>query len=394
MSSFSVPLVKIREILPHNNANALEIARVFDWHVVVQKGRYVAGDEVVYVPVDSVLPPDLENKIFPPESKIKLRNSRVRSIKLRGQISQGMIIDLEDVVPFLGVDRVRRLGTYEENEDLSSDLGIVKYEPPAEELPSFMSLTPKKKKGNPEFKKYTDIENFKYYDRMFQDGEEVYISEKLHGTSFRAGWFPMVADTMWKKVKKFFGYLPEWEFCWGSRTVQIQIKGSHSGVHIESQGVNFDDVYTKIVKQYDLKERLPKGYAVYGEIVGDGIQKNYSYGCGQGEHKLYVYDVMINNVWQNHDMFRATIEGLNNQIMSWNGTYSHFPIQRVPELYVGPFSKEIADKLRDGDSVVGNQKVREGIVIKPVIEATCSIGRKVLKYVSDAYYLKDNTDFH
>lgn len=394
MSSFSVPITEVREILPHGNANALEIAKVYDWNVVVQKGRYKAGDKVIYVPVDSILPWELENRIFPPESKIKLRKSRIRSIKIRGQISQGMIIDMEDVrekiAPFQSTWR------YESDIDVSEYLGITKYEPPAEELPSFMSLTPKKKKGNPEFKKYTDIENFKYYDRMFQDGEEVYISEKLHGTSFRAGWFPMVADTMWKKVKKFFGYLPEWEFCWGSRTVQIQIKGSHNGVHIESQGVNFDDVYTKIVKQYDLKERLPKGYAVYGEIVGDGIQKNYSYGCGQGEHKLYVYDVMINNVWQNHDMFRATIEGLNNLLRartSW-GQLPHMSLQRVPELYVGPFSKEIADKLRDGDSVIGGQKVREGIVIKPVIEATCSIGRKVLKYVSDAYYLKDNTDFH
>lgn len=398
MSSFAVPITEIREILPHDNATALELAKIYDWQVVVQKGRYKAGDKVIYVPVDSILPSDLENKIFPPESKIKLRNSRVRSIKLRGKISQGMVLDIEDVqeqiFPF------QKSWDYENDLDVAGFLGITKYEPKETEIPGFMRVQPKKKKGNPEFKKYTDIENFKYYDRMFQDGEEVYVSEKLHGTSFRCGWFPMVADTLWKKVKKYFGYLPEWEFCWGSRTVQIQVKGSHGGFTSLDQGVCFDDVYTKIVKQYDLKNRLSKGFAIYGEIVGDGIQKGYTYGCKQGEHKLFVYDLMISDQWQDYDMLIDTISGFNDKL----GGYSDRDpedetklIKIVPMLYVGPFSKDIVDKLRDGDSVIGGQKVREGIVIKSAKETTCSIGRKVLKYVSDAYYLKnqeEGTDFH
>lgn len=405
MSSFAVPITEIKEILPHDNATALEIAKVYDWSVVVQKGRYKAGDRVIYVPVDSILPWELENKIFPPESKIKLRHSRVRSIKLRGKISQGMIIDLEDVSNdgMIALDSTKY--SYIEITDpdvleynFADTLGITKYEPPAHSIPAHMRVgaAGKPKPTNPHFKKYTDIENFKYYDRMFQDGEEVYISEKLHGTSFRVGWFPMEANTLWKKVKKYFGYLPAWEFCWGSRTVQIQVKGKHSGVNIPSQGVSFDDIYTKMVKQYNIREILPHGYALYGEIVGDGVQKNYLYGCGQGEHKLYIYDIMIDGQWQDHDMFKATIEGINASSTRQYGSLAFNPLQTVPNLYVGPFSKEVVDKLRDGDSVIGGQKVREGIVIKPVKEAVCSIGRKVLKYISDAYYLKnqDGTDFH
>lgn len=396
MSSFAVPITKIREILPHDNATSLEIAKVFDWNVVVQKGRYKPGDQVVYVPVDSILPWDLENKIFPPESKIKLKKSRIRSIKIRGQISQGLIIDMEDIQEL--VFPFQKTWAYPEDMDVASELGITKYEPPVSELPGLMKVGApgKPKPTNPHFKKYTDIENFKYYDRMFQDGEEVYVSEKLHGTSFRAGWFPMEANTIMKKIKKFLGILPAWEFCWGSRTVQIQVKGKHGGVNIPSQGVSFDDVYTKMVKLYRLKELLPEGIAVYGEIVGDGIQKGYTYGCGPGEHKLFIYDIMHNGEWQNYDMFKALIEGLNNRSTAIQGSLSFIPLQTVPELYTGPFKKEIVDKLRDGDSVIGGQKVREGVVIKPMKEETCSIGRKVLKYISDAYYLKnvDGTEFH
>jgi RNA ligase (TIGR02306 family) len=390
MSSFGVKITKIKAIEQHENATALEIARVYDWTVVVRKGEFKPGDRVVYIPVDSILPTELENKIFPIGSKIKLRNSRVRSIKLRGAMSQGMIID--PTAPDLDLPKMN-LEDYLEV-DISDKLGIIKYEPPVNDLPWHMKVK-SKKKGNPEFKKYTDIENFKYYDRLFQDYEPVYVSEKLHGTSFRAGWFPMKADTIWKRIKDYFGFLPKWEFCWGSRTVQIQVKGTHQGFHDETQGVNFDDVYTKMVAQYDLKNRIPIGYAIYGEIVGDGIQKGYTYDCGPGEHKLYLYDVMNTTTGYYLDYYKDGYEG--QEI-----TEDMFPVmcyamglERVPELYVGPFNANIINKLRCGPSTFKSQPVSEGIVIKPMVEKVCSIGRKVLKYINDDYYLqKDGSDFH
>lgn len=389
MSSFNVPITTIREIQVHPNATALEVAKVYDWNVVVRKGEYKAGDNVVYVPVDSLLPQNLEDKLFPPGSKITLNKHRVRSIKIRGQISQGMIISMDDVQDELAP--FQKEWHYGSDIDVSTFLGITKYEPPINEIPSHMKVK-SKKKGNPAFKKYTDIENFKYYDRLFQDYEHVYVSEKLHGTSFRAGWFPMQADTIWKKIKKFLGVLPKWEFCWGSRTIQVQVKGSHGGYYNPNQGVDFGDVYTKMVKQYDLKKRIPKGFALYGEIVGSGIQKGYTYGCAEGEHKLYIYDVLdtIDNTWL--DYFKENSDKPLFPLLVYE-----MGLERVPELYVGPFNRNLIDAFRDGPSTLGDQSVREGIVVKPMIEKTSSIGRKVLKYISEAYYLKnqeDGTDFH
>lgn len=388
MSTFKVEIVEIRDVKVHPNAHSLEICEVFGWNVVTQKGRFQTGHLAVYIPVDSLLPWDLEQKLFPPESKVKLHKSRIKSIKLRGQVSQGMLIGLDEVDLFDST-----LG-----EDVTETLKITKYEPPAIELPDHMQAK-KKWAVNNNFKKYTDIENFKYYDRNFQDGEMVYISEKLHGTSFRAGWFKNEPNSLWKKVLNFFRMLPEYEFCWGSKNVQIQCKFYHAGYYDI-------DVYSKIVKQYDLKNCIPKGYAIYGEIVGDGIQKGYTYGCKAGEHKLYVYDIMKDEKYLSYytegTTFAGPYEGPADDAFTLHGPeecfqvmVNQFGLEPVPFLYGGPFDRKIVDGLRDGDSLVGGQKVREGIVIKPVIEQQSSFGRKVLKYISEAYYMvQDGTDFH
>lgn len=384
MSTFKVEVVEIKEVLPHGNADRLEIAKVYDWSIIVQKGRYKSGNKAIYCPVDSILPYELENKIFPPESKIKLTKSRIRSIKIRGIVSQGMLIDLSEI----------DFGEYEVavGEDVTTLIGITKYEPPVNDIPNHMKAQQKRAK-NSNFKKYTDIENFKYYDRVLQDNEEIYISEKLHGTSFRAGWFLNEPNTLWKKFINLFGLLPKWEFCWGSRNVQIQNKIIHNGYYDV-------DVYTKIVRQYDLKNRIPKGYAVYGEVVGDGIQKGYTYGCGPLEHRLYVYDISYYGQWLNYNTVQIPVltddEAEFPPQITFLQALDLMKLQGVPCLYVGPFERSIAELHRVGDSLIGGQKVREGVVIKPVIERSAtSMGRVVLKFINDDYYLlADGTDFH
>lgn len=381
MSTFKVPLTTIKEVLSHPNADRLSIAKIYDWHVVIQKDKYKVGDAVIYVPVDSILSQELEAKIFPPDSKIKLNKRRIRSIKIRGYVSQGMIINPNEVAGLFEVDW-RKLLTYED--DVSQELGITKYEPEVKDIPKQMQAKAKKK-GNSFFKKYSDIENFKYYDRIFQDDEQVYISEKLHGTSFRAGWFPMEVNTLWKKFLKLINKLPAWEFCYGSRNAQIQDQLlGHPGFKSEAQGVNFGDVYTKMVNQYNLKDIIPEGYAVYGEIVGEGIQKNYTYGCKNGEHKLYIYDIMFEGKWLDYPAFKRNLDRIG--------------LTPVPKLYLGPYKRETLDKLRDGDSTIADQKIREGVVVKPVVETVAGCGRKILKYISEAYYMKqaetDGSEFH
>lgn len=364
MSSFKVPLTKVLEVKPHPNADRLDIIKIYDWQVVTGKGNFSVGDNVIYVPVESILPQDLEERIFK-DSKIKLNKHRVRSIKLRGQISQGLAVHTKDV--FFNFNSMDDYMGFTDECDLAVLLGITKYTPPVVEMPKHMQVK-KKKKGNPNFKKYHDIENFKYYDRSLQPDMDVYISEKLHGTSFRCGWFKTEANTWYKKLKKLLGLLPAWEFCYGSRMVEISSKLYYSGYYGE-------DIYGKIAHKYNLRQVIPEGFAIYGEIVGPSIQKGYTYGLK--EHKLFVYDIMDTNEnrYLDYPQFKRSVSNLG--------------LNRVPELYVGPWNKEKADELRKGLSTLTDEHIREGIVIRTLLEQkTGSLSRLILKYINDDYYVK------
>ena len=174
MSTYKVPLTKILEIKPHNNADRLEICVVYGFEVISAKGTYQVGDVALYVPVDSILPQDVEDVLFPPDSKIKLDKHRIRQIKIRGMASQGMLIK-----PDLFADK---LGMLELETDYAEKLGITKYEPPIKE---FVGGTQKQGTPNPKnhplFTKYGGLDNIKWYPSMFQEGEEVIVDEKIHG---------------------------------------------------------------------------------------------------------------------------------------------------------------------------------------------------------------------
>jgi len=362
VSTLKVEVVRIQSVEKHPNADSLDLITINGWNVVSRKYIYKEGDLAVYIPIDSVLPESIENKLFPEGSKITLQKGRVKSIKIRGAISQGMLAGFD----VLGI-KERPEGT-----DLTKELKITKYEPPLPDYQSAITSVKKSKRlDNSNFKKYTDIENIKNYVNLFQENQQVYVSEKLHGTSYRAGWSKKDVSTFWPKVIRFFlkiiGLWKEYEFVYGSRNVQLQ----------HSEGEN---LYKKICDKYLIKERLTYGEAIYGEVVGPGIQKGYSYGLPIGEHALYLYDVQINGKYLSHKEFKEWCDKRG--------------FERVPEMYVGPYNHKMIMSMRDGDSFIGKQKVREGIVVKPVKEETCITGRKVLKAISDIYLLKDPSDFH
>ena len=376
MSTHRVEVVSIEAIIPHPNADRLELVQVKGWQCVTGKGNFKIGDRAVYLPVDSVLSAELETELFPPDSKIKLHKSRIRSIKIRGTISQGMVIPAAEILP---ADLAVEVG-----DDVADFLGVTKYEPPEAEFQAGPSNPKKggKSQTNPNFSKYTDIENVKNFPRAFAEGEMVYMSEKMHGTSARYGYVPrFYGDTasgalrrLWDRfVGIFRGGDALYDYVFGSRNVQLQ-DGRKGPFYKEN-------VYAKIGEQFRFEDILEAGECVYGEIVGSGIQKNYAYGCAESEHKFFAYDVMVDGRWLNHREFAQFCDSRN--------------IPRVPELYVGPYSKAVELQHRDGDSTVGGQKIREGVVIKPVVEDNIlGGGRLVLKSISDAYYLEDNSDFH
>lgn len=364
-STFAVTVQDIKALENHPNADRLELATILGWQCVVQKGALKVGDKVVYFPIDSILPQDIEEKIFGPDSKVKLTKSRVKTIKLRGAISQGLAVPLT----VFGLKASIPVG-----EDLTEAFKVKKYEPPAKDLPAHMGVKKEKALENPNFHKYGGIENFKNYPDVFKDEELVEITEKIHGTHFRCGYVKTVANTLWKKILKFFGKLPEYEFVYGSNNVQLQHRWLNSTYYDTN-------VYAKITMQYNLKDILKPGEVLHGEIYGSGIQKGYTYGCKEGEHKLVVFDIKKDGEYLGTRDFQEFVQSRN--------------LPSVPVLYNGPFSKTHAKSLTVGNSVLEpTQKTREGVVIKPILNEKCLMGRKMLKLISDEYLLGDNTDFH
>lgn len=373
-STFKVPLTTIQEIFPHPGADRLEYAKCYDFNVVVQKGKYNVGDVVLYVPIDSILPQWLEEQLFPADSKIKLHKSRVKQIKIRGGYSQGMIVPYECLTPLKHFDLE---GVHIEL-DFSKELGITKYEAPAARYQQSLVKKRNKPLENPYFHKYGGIDNAKWYPDLFVEGEEVSITEKIHGTHVRFGYAPFVANTLWKHIKKLFGFAPTHEWVYGSNNVQLQNRSGFKGFYGE-------DVYGQTLAKYGLKDKVLPGELFNGEVYGDGIQGGYEYGCKGGITKLVLFDMKLQTTessdYLNVDEFQKVC--IDREL------------PMVPELYRGPFSKELAKSLTIGDSVLApSQKVREGVVIKPVVEKQCYMGRKMLKMISEKYLESDQTDFH
>lgn len=102
---------KITKITPIDGADMIETATVLGWEVVIKKNEYSVGDLCSYVQIDTVVPE------LPQYEFLRERKYRVRTIKLRKQISQGLILQLPE-------------GEWNEGDDLTEILGIVKYEKP------------------------------------------------------------------------------------------------------------------------------------------------------------------------------------------------------------------------------------------------------------------------
>lgn len=365
----------MENVIPHPNADKLDLVNVRGWQVISQKGKFTKGDSAVYLPIDSVLPPEFESWLFPPDSKVTLTKSRVRTIKLRGAISQGMLISIPAIHSYIGEDKVRKL-SFEYGADLTSVLGITKYEPPTREQNALAGAGKRagKYQRNPNFHKYTDIQNVKNYNKVFTEEDVVYMNEKIHGTNARAGWVKRYTKGFWGWVKKVL--LGEYQFVYGSHNVQLQDKMNPKCFY----EVN---VYAEAVQEYNLKEVLQPGEVIYFEIYGDGIQKNYTYGCRPNERKIVVIDVEVNGEYLGYPELKEFCF-LRKLPMS-------------PPLYLGKFNLDLMKEKIKGNSVLApRQKVMEGGVIRPAFtEERGYMGRKILKLISDDYLLqKSNSDLH
>lgn len=339
---------KIQKILPIENANAIELIKIDGWQCVAKKGEFLPDELCVYFEIDSFLPVRPEFEFLRKSSFRTMADGsegfRIRTIRLRNQISQGIVFPLSIFPTFEGASI-----TYEEGDDVSEYLGIKKYEPPIPAelagvvigpFPSFISKTDESR-----------IQNIPWVLSKYK-GYVFYVSEKLDGVSCSI-------------------FLNNDEFGVCSRNLNLKESETNS--------------FWRVARQLGIEEKMRKiglNITIQGELIGEGIQGNHYKLKGQTIRFFNVYNI-DSGQYLNYDEFVSLITiqlGLET-VPLVNGVFS------LPET-----TDELL-KFADGKSLINLNVNREGIVLRPVHAEIFDAdmphgGRLSFKAISNIYLLE------
>jgi RNA ligase (TIGR02306 family) len=330
-------LRRIKKLIPIEGADAIELALVDGWQVVVAKNvGYQQNDLVIYCEIDSFLPIREEFEFLRRTSYKKMADREgflLKTIRLRGQISQGLILP----ITVLGDNTS---GLYE-GMDVTEKLGIVKYEAP---IPA--SLQGKVKGSFPSFIPKTDEERVQnlekeYNQLIFSSKHQLYVTEKLDGSSYTA-------------------YFNRGQFGVCSRNLEL----------LETEG----NTYWKVTRDLKIEEKLRslgRNISLQGELIGEGIQGNPYKLRGQTVKFFTGYDID---------------SGRRIPIREFLDLLKKLELESVPVLHLGDFilPQTIPDMLKwaDGPSQLNPNFPREGVVVRS-LDGTVSF-----KAISNQFLLK------
>lgn len=323
-------IFKLENVEKHPNADNLSIVYV-DNQPIISNNPSV-GSWYVYCPPESKLNEkflsfsnsfrDNTKNINPEKSGFFENNCRVKTIKLRGSYSLGYIFPLSILEEFIKQPIKISEATYFDQvivDDKPLTL-IQKYRQP------YVQVAAKKKDGSnkinicpDQFQFHEDTENLRRNIHKLNKNTPIHISYKLHGSSFIVGnllFKKQLPLPFYKKIlnKVGFNFSPkeklDYEYIASSRRV-IRTVGLNSGFYDY-------DIWTEILNT--LKEDIPEGYTLYGEVVGylpDGqyIQSQYDYKCEKNTYKLYLYRITITDKEGDHtELSPAEIKEFSNNL--------------------------------------------------------------------------------
>lgn len=345
MSNFGVYAHRLT-ILPHPHADAIEIAQVGGFQSIVSKGAYKTGDIAFYIPEQAILPDELIKEMGLENKLAGKAKNRVKAIRLRGVVSQGLIYQADIIV---GPEH-----------DYAPDLGITKWEP---QVPVHMA-------GNIKpctwLRPMLEINNIKANPTLFDDYDnEVVVTEKIHGTC------------------TIFGYdFKTNEFVVGSKGLAKQ--------HFSLEEMEHN-VYWRMANKYKIKEFFKSEFQtfvdfdarifMYAETFGPGVQ-DLQYGVAQESPSMRVISLCIESEgkrwWQRHENTKLATLG-------WD------QLEVVPTLYVGRYDHARILELAEGDTTLGAGHIREGVVVASNPIEKNELGEyRVAKFINDDYLFRKN----
>lgn len=331
MSTHQVTIFNVESVLPHDNADKLEIVPVNGWQAIVRKGDFTVGKRAIFIEPDYIVPTDREYFSF--LAKPGKTHHRLKAARLRGTLSFGLLISAPPEFTHI-VDGV----------SMMEALGIVRYEPPVKYLTA--NELPHEDMPSVYCPKF-DIESFKNFPKLIPDGEEVYVTEKIHGANARYLW----ADD---------------RFYIGSRNRWIKPED--------------DTVWKAAVDECPGILEWCKAFPetiLFGEIYGR--VQSLTYGA-PNQVRFAGFAALNKSSWISQTQLFLSLLGAG--------------VEHAPILYHGPFKREALEALAEEDSVVASAPkghMREGVVVVPVTERQGpSAGRTALKLVSNRYWLSEH----
>lgn len=357
----------IDRLVPIEGADNIEIAKVKGWQCIVKKGEFKEGDLCIYFEIDSFLPirDDFE---FLRKSSFKTmadgsEGFRLRTIRLRGEISQGLALPITILTKNYHLpmsESVEDILNY----DVTELLGVKKYEAP---IP--VNLSGKVKGSFPSFLIKTDEERIQNlnWSKFYNEYKDVkfYVTEKCDGSSSTY-------------------YLRDNDFGVCSRNLDLQrpepfIPGMimcNDGIERPKQ----ENTFWKIERLYNIEKKLKSlGYniALQGEVIGEGIQKN--------KYKLKGHQLRIFTAF---DIDKFEKINFGDMLNICQKLY----LLTVP-IIDSDFTllPNVNDMLEyaNGKSIINPNVLREGVVIRPVNhENDSKLNRVSFKVISNKFLLK------
>jgi RNA ligase (TIGR02306 family) len=341
----------VNGIEPIPNAEAIERARVLGWWVVTKKGEYQPGDKVVYCEIDSLLPerPEFEflraSSFKPAQTdatgeEILPAGFRIKTVKLRGQVSQGICFP-PSILP--------EAAPTDEGADVTDVLGIRKWEPPLS-----LSVSGRVKGGFPGFLPKTDETRVQVLETVLDRhrGKTFYVTEKLDGTSFTA-------------------FVRQGEFGICSRNLWMDESDESNILVRVARGLRLEE------KLRTSCERLGFDVALQGEVIGPGIQKN--------KYVLSAVTLRVFNVL-NVDTYRLLDHAAMLDLLR------ELELEAVPQLGTLTLDHAVDElvALSEGTSVLNPKVQREGVVLRALTEEYDEDigGRLSFKVINPKFLLK------
>ncbi len=333
-------IVKIDSIRPIPDADSIECARVGGWNVVIKRGDFAVGDIAIYCEIDSWIPHELApflSKGSQPRLYNDVRGERLRTVKLRGQISQGLLLKVAGCFGDTVTVSAENATLFREGDDVTEALNIQKWEAP---VPA--QLAGQVRGLFPNFIPKTDQERCQNLVEQISaaQGRRFEVTEKLDGSSMTC-------------------YLFNDEFGVCSRNLDLKQDSLNS--------------FWRVAVEKNIEQRLRQlgsNLAIQGELVGPGIQNNL-YKLSQLEFFVFdVYDISAAEYLSAH----------RRQQLVKQLELNHVPV--IDNDFQLDHNVDQLLALAEQTSQLNARSEREGVVFKEIA------GKMTFKAISNRFLMK------